>query len=261
MTKTAQVHSDVDLVQDGPVVKPNLIGFLDATYNLTTRAWANRFTYGDVQQAARFVPRVLDDARRHMAEVPSAELHVGCAFYVPQDSPRLLEGFRKIGEPIQAWLALAAFTPPSPLELGDFAAFRLVIFLTSPTKGEENVDSLISHPELPPAGTLQTLRYLKAEAADVQKPIIDRFRTWFKTVEGKSFESYEEAEEAINIIKYFTRLAELQIFYKDKPVSLQCTRSPRSRRATIQIRTHRKGSRKNLYHGTSMPPLELHPPS
>lgn len=104
---------------------------------------------------------------------------------------------------------------------------------------------------------IDEIRSLKKEMFEVQKFVVERFKTWFSDIEGKSFETINDAIEAINTIKYFIRLSELQILYKNRAVTLQVALSPRSTHATIQVRAHKKGKRENLYNGKSFPHLEL----
>ena len=257
MTNTTQTRSETQVNQLAAGEAPRLKGVLEGTYNLTSGGWTQNLIYGDVQQSARFVPRVLNDVRQRLPDAPAAELHFRCEFFVPQDSQELND-FRKIGEPIQAWLANASFTAPPFVTGGDLAPFRLVIILT-PVPEEADDGKAIPQPESPLTSDLQLLRSLKADAAAAQAPIIDRFSAWFATVEGKSFESYEETFEAVNLIRYFTKLSGCSLFFQGKPVTIQCVRAPRAKRGVIQLRTVTKGKQRAVFAGSSMPIVEIKP--
>ncbi len=114
------------------------------------------------------------------------------------------------------------------------------------------------HMEHPESAFLNEVAGIESELTKVQAPIIQKINALLSTLEGKTFESWEEAVRTVDAVKLLVRQAGCLLLFSDRPVRLQCIHSPDSK-PKIQVRTQVSGKQTALYNTTKFPSVQAKP--
>jgi hypothetical protein len=98
---------------------------------------------------------------------------------------------------------------------------------------------------------------LDAELNELRASVAARFNQLLAA--RLSFETYPEAVRVVSAIKQFARRAGLQLMFRRQAVTLQCSGSPHSIRASIEVRTHKNGKQKTIFTSVRLPKLASRP--
>ncbi len=88
-------------------------------------------------------------------------------------------------------------------------------------------------------------------------PIVAEVRLWLESLEGRTF-PVENAKEEIKAIVDVVRMANLQLFFEGKQVTLYaCMSNPRLRHAQIYVSSVGVSPQRILYHRAKLPRLTV----
>ena len=117
----------------------------------------------------------------------------------------------------------------------------------------------IEVPKAPDTGPLpsivDTARKIEEELDGAQSAIVDKLDRWLATLEGTSFEDYEQGTKAVEVIRRVVRRAGRELLFESNPITLQCVHGTGQKRPTIQVRGHSQGRRTVLLNSVRIPLL------
>ncbi len=95
--------------------------------------------------------------------------------------------------------------------------------------------------------------------AETRAAFVGKFQDFLRRMEGKSFETHEEALEAVRLLRDWTRLAGHGLLYNGEPVTLRVAVGTGQTTPTIQLLSTRTGKQKQVFASQRLPSLRSGP--